>query len=99
MHNQSDYLILEGAHLSEKASIIADESRQFTFKVSPSSTKPGIKRAVEKMFEVEVDSVNVTIVKGKKKGRMSRNPGQRKGWKKAYVTLKPGFDIEFTALK
>ena len=99
MHNSSVYLVLEGAHLSEKASLIADAVRQFTFRVAPNANKQRIKAAVEKTFDVEVSSVNISNVKGKRKGLMSRRPGVRKGWKKAYVTLKPGFDIEFTALK
>ena len=57
--------------------------------------KPEIRRAVEKMFNVEVASVSVLNVKGKRKGMRGRNPGRRPGWRKAYVRLKPGHDIDF----
>jgi large subunit ribosomal protein L23 len=91
------YSVIEGAHVSEKASMIADSSRQFTFKVAKSATKPQIRRAVEEIFGVQVQSVKVLNVKGKRKGLMSRNPGRRAGWKKAYIGLKPGFDIDFSS--
>lgn len=91
------YAVLEGAHVSEKASLIADASRQFTFRVAKAATKPQIKEAVEQIFGVKVQSVRVLNVKGKRKGLMSRYPGKRAGWKKAYVGLKPGFDIDFSS--
>lgn len=90
------YAVLEGAHVSEKASLVADANRQFTFKVAKTATKPQIKKAVEAIFGVQVESVRVLNVKGKRKGLMSRHPGRRAGWKKAYVGLKPGFDIDFS---
>lgn len=91
------YAVLEGAHVSEKASVIADANRQFTFRVAKGATKPQIKQAVEAIFGVQVESVRVLNVKGKRKGLMSRNPGKRAAWKKAYVGLKPGFDIDFSS--
>lgn len=97
MANPNLYTVLEGAHVSEKASLIADSSRQFTFKVAKTATKPQIKQAVEQIFGVQVQSVRVLNVKGKRKGLMSRHPGRRAGWKKAYVGLKPGFDIDFSS--
>ena len=57
--------------------------------------EPEIKKAVELMFDgAEVESVQVTNVKGKRK-IFKRSPGQRANWKKAYIKLKPGFDIDF----
>jgi len=97
MVNSHLYTVLEGAHVSEKASLIADANRQFTFKVAKTATKTQIKRAVEEIFDVQVQSVRVLNVKGKRKGLMSRFPGRRSGWKKAYVGLKPGFDIDFAS--
>jgi large subunit ribosomal protein L23 len=82
--------------VSEKGTYIADKHSQVIFKVMPDATKPEIKAAVELMFKVQVDSVQVTIVKGKEK-RFGRFVGRRRGWKKAYVCLKPGQEINFAA--
>ena len=82
--------------VSEKGTYIADKHSQVIFKVMPDATKPEIKAAVELMFKVQVDSVQVAIVKGKEK-RFGRFVGRRRGWKKAYVCLKPGQEINFAA--
>ena len=79
--------------VSEKTSIAADANRQFAFKVVPDANKLEIRRAVEQMFEVKVASVRVIKVKGKVK-RFGRLPGKRSDWKKAYVRLQPGHDIQ-----
>ena len=86
--------ILLSPHVSEKSTRVADAHRQFVFKVLPDASKPEIKRAVELMFKVEVDSVRVLNVKGKRK-TFGRIAGRRSDWKKAYVSLKPGHDIDF----
>ncbi len=86
--------IIRAPHISEKATIIADAHQQFVFEVMVDATKPQIRRAVEKMFDVEVASVQVVNVKGKIK-RFGSSPGRRRRWKKAYVRLKPGHDIDF----
>jgi large subunit ribosomal protein L23 len=91
------YAVIEGAHISEKASGVAESNRQFTFRVARAATKPQIKKAVEELFGVQVGGVSVLNMKGKRKGRATRNPGKRSDWKKAYVTLKPGFDIDYSA--
>jgi large subunit ribosomal protein L23 len=64
------------------------------FKVATDATKPEIRQAVEKMFDVKVDDVTVCSVKGKVK-RFGSSMGRRAGWKKAYVTLAEGHDIDF----
>lgn len=88
--------IIVAPHITEKAYRLADGNvKQITFKVLPDSTKPEIKHAVEYLFKVEVKDVRVVNCKGKKK-RFGRIEGQRKDWKKAYVSLKPGFDIKFS---
>lgn len=87
--------ILIAPHISEKSTRIADGSNQIAFRVRPDARKPEIRRAVEKMFNVEVESVSVLNVKGKQKGLRGRNPGRRPNWRKAYVRLKPGHDIDF----
>jgi len=86
--------ILLSPHVSEKSTTVADANRQFVFRVVSDARKPEIKRAVELMFKVEVDRVQVINVKGKRK-TFGRIPGRRPNWKKAYVCLKPGFDIDF----
>ncbi len=82
--------------VSEKSSVAAEQSRQFVFKVQKNATKLQVKKAVELMFNVEVDSVQVLNVKGKVK-RFGRSLGKRSDWKKAYVKLKSGHDIDFAA--
>jgi large subunit ribosomal protein L23 len=86
--------LLLSPHVSEKSTRVADRNHQFVFRVLPDATKPEIKRAVELMFKVEVEGVQVVNVPGKQK-RFARLVGRRAGWKKAYVRLKPGHDIDF----
>ena len=88
--------VIESPIISEKSTITAEKNRQFVFKVQKQATKKQVKNAVEMMFNVEVVSVNVLNVKGKQK-RFSGSLGQRSDWKKAYVKLKPGNDIDFSA--
>ena len=80
--------------VSEKASIAADTSAQYAFRVAPDATKREIGRAVETLFEVKVEGVQVLNVRGKKK-RFGQRMGKRKGWRKAYVRRKAGHDIDF----
>lgn len=82
--------------VSEKSTIAAEDSNRFVFKVQKVATKLEIKKAVEMMFDVEVDSVQVLNVKGKVK-RFGRSLGKRSDWKKAYVKLKSGHDIDFAS--
>ncbi len=72
----------------------AEQSNQITFKVRVDSTKAQIKQAVEMMFDVSVEGVQVVNTKGKSK-RFGQTKGRRKDWKKAYVTLAEGQDIDF----
>ena len=94
MNQQRLMKVLLGTHVSEKATLVADKNRQFVFKVLPSATKLEIKSAVEKLFDVKVNAVNVSNVKGKKR-KFGQIDGKRKDWKKAYVSLQEGFDINF----
>lgn len=87
--------ILVAPHVSEKSTRVGERSNQIVFKVRTGARKPDIQRAVEKMFNVEVESVSVLNVKGKKKGLRGRNRGRRPDWRKAYVRLKSGHDIDF----
>jgi len=80
--------------VSEKAAIAADQSRQYAFKVTTDATKPEIAKAVELLFEVQVEAVRVVNVKGKRK-RTGSVQGKRKDVRKAYVRLKEGQEIDF----
>lgn len=93
MSNERLMKVLLAPHVSEKAAVAADANRQFVFKVLPDADKAEIKGAVEKLFEVKVENVQVSNVKGKKK-RFGQVQGRRANWKKAYVTLQEGHDIE-----
>ena len=85
--------VLLGLHVSEKQARIAEESNQFVFRVRRDATRTDIKAAVELMFEVKVQDVNVVNVGGKKK-RFGQRLGRRQDFKKAYVRLAPGQTIE-----
>jgi len=88
--------IIMAPQISEKATYVAEKNEQVIFRVAPDATKPEIKAAVELLFKVQVDSVQVAVVKGKSK-RFGKFMGTRKNWKKAYVCLKPGQEISFVA--
>ena len=93
MNQERIMKILLSPHVSEKSTLTAENDNQYVFKVVTDATKPEIKSAVETLFKVEVDGVTVVNVRGKVK--RGKNPGMRNSWKKAYVTLKPGHDIDF----
>ena len=80
-------------HVSEKAARIAAEGNQYVFRVRRDATKPEIRAAVEFLFEVKVDAVHVVNQPGKEK-RFGRSRGRRQDWKKAYVRLVEGQQIE-----
>jgi large subunit ribosomal protein L23 len=86
--------VLLAPQVSEKSTYVAEKNAQVVFRVIGNATKPEIKAAVELLFKVEVESVQVANVKGKQK-RFGKLIGRRKNWKKAYVCLKPGQEINF----
>ncbi|HCJ1139798.1 TPA: 50S ribosomal protein L23 [Legionella pneumophila] len=88
-------MVLRETHTSEKATVMADKFKQFTFKVLKNATKTEIKLAVEHIFNVKVKSVSVVNVKGKSK-RFKQTSGKRSDWKKAFVSLHADQDIDFT---
>lgn len=96
MNGQELYQVLLAPYVSEKSTRVADKHKQFVFQVRGDATKPVIKQAVEKMFNVQVERVTVLNSRGKIK-RVGRRIGRRRQSKKAYVRLKPGFDIDFLA--
>lgn len=85
--------ILLAPQVSEKTTWVGDKHNQIVFRVVRNATKPEIKAAVELLFKVEVDAVQVLTVKGKKKH--GRHPGVQKNWKKAFICLKAGQEINF----
>jgi large subunit ribosomal protein L23 len=93
-HQERLMTVLLGPHVSEKATDCADRNNQIAFKVRRDSTKAEIRRAVEMMFDVRVTDVQVVNCRGKIK-RFGRDWGQRQHWKKAYVTLAEGDNIDF----
>ena len=94
MNQQRLMQVLLAPQISEKATYVADKNEQVVFRVASDATKPEIKAAVELLFKVEVEGVQVANVKGKIK-RFKGATGRRKGWKKAFVSLKPGQEINF----
>jgi len=96
--NTQLYQVILAPHVSEKSTRVAEKNSQIVFRVRRDASKPVIKQAVEKMFNVQVESVTVTNVKGKDK-KFGKTPGRRQDWKKAYVRLKPGQDINFAGIE
>ncbi|MDR2851669.1 MAG: 50S ribosomal protein L23 [Burkholderiaceae bacterium] len=88
--------VLVAPIVSEKATMVGETSNTVTFKVLQNATKPEIKAAVELMFKVQVKGVSVLNAKGKTK-RVGRTVGRRDNVRKAYVTLKPGQELNLSA--
>jgi large subunit ribosomal protein L23 len=88
--------ILMAPQISEKATYVAEKNEQVIFRVVSDATKPEVKAAVEMLFKVTVESVQIAVVKGKQK-RFGKFNGRRSDWKKAYVCLAPGQEINFAA--
>ena len=87
------YQIIEKPLLTEKSTLLGDIRNQYFFKVNPKATKPEIKKAIESIFEVRVEKVNVIVMPGKLR-RIQGRPGRTRPWKKAIVTLKEGQAID-----
>ena len=94
MNQERVFQVLEGPHISEKAALMADRSNQYVFKVAIDASKAEIKRSVEQLFKVKVADVNTLKVKGKVK-RNRYGYSTRPTWKKAYVKLDKGQEIDF----
>ncbi|WDS35924.1 50S ribosomal protein L23 [Pseudoxanthomonas sp.] len=94
--NEKIFSVLRAPRVSEKTARLQEVSNQYVFEVSNDSTKADIKAAVEQLFEVKVEAVNVVNVKGKNKSFRNRN-GRRGDWKKAYVRLADGQAIDVSA--
>jgi large subunit ribosomal protein L23 len=92
MNQERIFKVVLSPQISEKATVLA-EAGQFVFRVAKDATKPEIKSAIEQLFEVKVKSVQTVVMKGKTK-RFGRHFGRRSDWKKAYVSLQEGYDID-----
>lgn len=93
-HKEKLMQVLLGPHLSEKSTTLAEGAKQIVFKVRPDATKTDVRQAVEALFEVKVARVSVVSMPSKVK-RFGARTGRRQAWKKAYVRLAPGHDIDF----
>jgi large subunit ribosomal protein L23 len=90
--------VLLNPHMSEKSTVVADAHNQIVFRVRPDANKTEIRQAVELLFEVEVVDVTVVNCRGKLK-RHGTQYGQRAAWKKAYVKLAPGSQLDFLGVE
>ena len=97
MNQERVFQVLLGPHVSEKAAIVADTNNQYVFRVAIDATKLEVKKAVEQLFKVKVDNVQTLKVKGKVK-RNRYGYSKRPSWKKAYVRLEQGHDIDFATV-
>lgn len=93
MNQERVFKVLLGPHVSEKSTVLAEAANQVVFKVANDASKDEIKQAVEQLFGVKVKGVRVTTVGGKQKG-FGRIRGRRSDWKKAYVSLEEGQEID-----
>ena len=93
MNNEKIFSVLRAPRVSEKTARLQEVPNQYVFEVSNDATKADVKAAVEKLFDVKVEAVNVLNVKGKQKAFRNRN-GRRGDWRKAYVTLAEGQSID-----
>jgi large subunit ribosomal protein L23 len=95
MSNEKLINLIKAPHISEKSTVVAEKDNQVVLKVANDANKQEIKAAVELMFNTKVEKVRTSNVKAKMKQRMRGPAGRRPGWKKAYVTLAEGQDIDF----
>ena len=94
MNQERLYGVLVEPHFSEKASVLGEKFNQYAFKVASDATKPEIREAVETLFKVTVEGVTTANVKGKVK-RTVRGISRKRNWKKAYVRIAQGQEIDF----
>ncbi|MCH1553652.1 MAG: 50S ribosomal protein L23 [Luminiphilus sp.] len=97
MNQERVFQILMGPHVSEKSAIVADANNQYVFKVALDATKAEIKTSVEQLFKVEVQDVQTLRVKGKAK-RNRFGLSTKPSWKKAFVRLAQGQEIDFASI-
>ena len=93
MHEERLLKVILGPHISEKSTLLAENQNTVVLKVAKDASKLEIKKAAEKLFDVQVSSVRTLVCKGKTKRHGSRF-GRRSDWKKAYVTLAQGSNLD-----
>ncbi len=98
MNSDRMYSVIIAPHVSEKSTLMTEDSNQYAFKVAVDATKPEIKQAVETIFNVVVDDLQVLNVKGKTKRSFRGKVRRKKNWKKAYVRLEAGHEIDFAEI-
>tara|TARA_R110000772_G_scaffold25421_7_gene66315 strand:- start:1040 stop:1339 length:300 start_codon:yes stop_codon:yes gene_type:complete len=98
MNQERILKVILGPHISEKTSLISEQNNQVTFKVAIDATKPEIKTAIESLFDVQVKDVQILNVKGKTKRTARGKTRSRSSWKKAYIRLEQGQEIDFADL-
>ena len=94
MNPERVFTVLREPHISEKVSVLGDSYNQYAFKVSTDATKAEIREAVQTLFNVEVKKVTTANVKGKVK-KNARGVTRKKNWKKAYITVAQGQEIDY----
>jgi large subunit ribosomal protein L23 len=94
MNQERMFTVLREPHISEKVSVLGDVANQYAFKVSVDATKDEIREAIETIFKVTVRNVSTVNVKGKVK-RTARGLSRKKNWKKAYVTVEQGQELDY----
>ena len=97
MNQERVFQVLLGPHVSEKAAIVADTANQYVFRVALDATKAEIRKSVEQLFKVKVGNVTTMKVKGKVK-RNRYGFSTKPTWKKAYVRLEQGQEIDFAVV-
>ena len=97
MNQERIFQILKSPHISEKAAVLGDSANQAVFQVADDATKGEIREAVEQLFNVKVANVRTVNMKGKTK-RQGQRRGKRSDWKKAYVSLEQGHEIDLASI-
>lgn len=95
MNLERIYSVILGPHVSEKSTLMGESNNQYAFKVATDATKAEIKTSVETIFNVVVADLQVLVVKGKTKRTAKGKIRRRSDWKKAYVKLEAGHEIDF----
>lgn len=96
MNQERMFKVLQAPRVTEKTVLLSESSNQYVFKVATTATKAEVKNAIETLFEVEVERVQILNVKGKQKN-FARRAGQRNDWRKAYVRLAEGHSLDASA--
>jgi large subunit ribosomal protein L23 len=97
MNQERIFQILKSPHISEKSAVLGDNANQAVFRVATDAKKTEIKAAIEQLFDVKVAAVRTVNMKGKTKRQGARR-GKRSDWKKAYISLEQGHEIDLASI-